>query len=470
MGAFGVFGGMFGRRQNGLNSLGMAALGMMLLESNILWDVGFQLSIAATLGLVLYAQPFEEWFLGLMLNRMDEEKAQRLISPISEFFLFTIIAQMMTLPIMAYHFGGISWIALIANPLILPVQSLVMVLGGLAMLAGMALPGLGHFLAMLAGPFVTYTIRVVTLLARLPGGNLTLPKFKALWLVVFYGLIFFLTLIPKTQQKDTLQKMLSPQLGLLVLAGLTVLIWSRALTSPDGQLHLTLLDAEGTLLIQSPAGNTVLIGGGKRPSTLNQRLGELLPAGQPKLDGLVAGSAYRDDLNALTGSLNDHPAELALWGVDPEINQTTTTVYILLEDSGSKIIAMEAGQSLQIDKNVQLDVLWTGERGAVLWLHWKNFSALLPTGRVEENWLTVPGAPDMVLLPDSLAVEELPLEQVNIWQPAVLLLPLAETDLPLQGEHPLLSLLAGYPLLNTYEHGWIKVSTDGETLWVNGEY
>ncbi len=206
MGAAGVFGGMFGRRQNGLNSLGMAALAMMLHDPNFPWDVGFQLSIAATLGLVLYAQPIEEWFLDVMKGRVAEEKAERLIGPISEFFLFTIIAQVMTLPIMAYHFGGISWIALIANPLILPVQSLVMILGGLAMLGGMLVPGLGRLLAVVAAPFVTYTIKVVTLLARLPGGDFTLPKFNALWLLLFYGLLFFLTLIPKAQQQRVLKK------------------------------------------------------------------------------------------------------------------------------------------------------------------------------------------------------------------------------------------------------------------------
>ncbi|MBG0788159.1 MAG: ComEC family competence protein, partial [Anaerolineaceae bacterium] len=291
MGAAGVFGGMFGRRQNGLNSLGMASLAMMLHDPNIPWDVGFQLSIAATLGLVLYAQPIEEWFLGVLKGKLADEKAERLIGPISEFFLFTIIAQVMTLPIMAYHFGGISWIALIANPLILPVQSLVMILGGLAMLGGMLLPGLGRLLAVVAAPFVTYTIKVVTLLARLPGGDLTLPKFNGLWLVLFYGLLFFLTLIPKPQQQQSLKKVLTPQLGLLLVSGLVILTWCQALGAPDGNLHLTLLDEEGTVLIQTPTGNTVLIGGGKRPSTLNQRLGEMLPAGERTLDVLVAGSA-----------------------------------------------------------------------------------------------------------------------------------------------------------------------------------
>lgn len=470
MGALGVFGGMFGRRQNGLNSLGMAAFGMMLHDPNILWDVGFQLSVAATLGLVLYAQPIEEWFLGVMLRKVPEETAQRLIGPISEFILFTIIAQVMTLPVMAYHFGGISWIALLANPLILPVQSLVMILGGLAMLGGMLLPGIGRLLAIPAQPFVTYTIRIVTLLARLPGGDLTLPQFHALWLLIFYGLLFFLTLFPKPQQKTALQKVLKPQWGLLAVAGLVILTWSHALGAPDGALHLTLLDAEGTVLIQTPAGNTLLVGGGKRPSALKQSLGEMLPAGQGALDGLVVGSTYRDDLNALTGSLPEHLPELVLWSVDPEANQTTATVYGTLESLGVDITPMPSGQTLWLDESVRLDVLWTGERGAVLWLAWDNFSALLPTGKVEDHWLTVPADPDVVLLPDNLKVEDLPQDLIAAWQPAVLLLPLDEADLPLHGGHPLQMGLEGYPLVTTVDHGWIRVSTEGETLWVNGEY
>jgi competence protein ComEC len=448
MGALGVFGGMFGRRQNGLNSLGMAAFGMMLHDPNILWDVGFQLSIAATLGLVLYAQPIEEWFLGVMLRKVPEETAQRLIGPISEFILFTIIAQVMTLPVMAYHFGGISWIALLANPLILPVQSLVMILGGLAMLGGLLLPGIGRLLAILAQPFVTYTI----------------------WLLIFYGQLFFLTLLPKPQQKSALQKVLKPQWGLLVVAGLVILTWSHALGAPDGALHLTLLDAEGSVLIQTPSGNAVLIGGGKRPSALKQSLGEMLPAGKAALDGLVVGSTYRDDLNALTGSLPEHPAELVLWSVEPEANQTTATVYSTLESLGADIRPMAAGQLLLLDEDVRLDVLWTGERGAVLWLTWDNFSALLPTGKVEGHWLTVPATPDVILLPDNLKAEDLPQNLLAAWQPAVLLLPLDEADLPLHGGHPLQACLEDYPLVTTVEHGWIRVSTDGKTLWVNGEY
>jgi competence protein ComEC len=469
MGALGVMGGMFGRRQNGLNSLGLAALVMVLINPNIPWDIGFQLSVAATLGLVLYAQPLEERFVQLAARKLPEEDAHKLVGPVSEFFLFTLAAQVMTLPIMAYHFGGISWITLVANPLILPAQSLVMVLGGLTLLAGLILPGLGQAMTLISLPFVRYTIRMVTWLARLPGGDLVLPDFHPLWLVIFYGLLFLLTLFPREQRRTIARKIASPQLGVLVLACLVMFTWNHVLSAPDGLLHVTLLDGEGTVLVQTPNGGSVLIGGGPSPASLNQALGQMLPAGQRQVDAVIVGSTARDDLLGLTGAIKTTPIQFALWGVDPEANQTCRTVYATLKEKGTPIHTLQGGQSLALEDEIFLDVLWAGDRGAVLWLTWGNFKALIPTGKVDAHWSNATSPPDVVFLPDGITPTDLPLEVINRWAPAVIVLPLGATDLPLVGEHPTLDLLQGYPVVNSAEHGWVRVSTDGDQAWVRAE-
>ena len=470
MGGLGVLSGMFGRRQNGLNSLGLAALLMAVIDPNIPWDIGFQLSITATLGLILYAQPLEERFLKFIQRWLSEERAQRLVGPVSEFFLFTLAAQVMTLPIIIYHFSGVSWLAFIANPLILPVQSLVMILGGLAMLAGMFLPGLGQFLSILALPFVRYTIRMVNWLGNWKAGDLAFPDFNILWLVLFYAILFVFTLLPREKLKAFRFKTVLPQAGLLVLAGLVIFTWNRALNLPDDRLHLTLLDAEGTVLIQTPCGGEILIGGGPSPSALNQALGEFLTPGDHSLDVLIVGSSTRDDLNALTGTLSSYTPEMVLWGINPEANQTSETLYSNLMDQNLDIQPLEVGQSLDLGDGANLDVLWVGERGAVLWLQWENFSALLPTGKVQDNWADAPDAPDALLLPDGLKKEDLPLPLVNGWSPVVILLPLAESDLPLQGQYELLDIFEDYPIISTYEYNHIYLSTDGENVWVNGDW
>jgi competence protein ComEC len=468
MGSLGVFGGLFGRRQNGLNSLGLASLGMILINPNIPWDIGFQLSLAATSGLVLYAQPLEEKCIQWMTKWLPEESAQKVIGPLSEFFLFTLAAQLMTLPIVAYHFGGFSWVTLIANPLILPPQSLVMILGGSGLLLGLFLPGLGKVLAFLTLPFVRYTIRMVSWLGSWPGSDWTVPDFSALWLLFFYCVLFVLTLTSKEQQKYFAARMLSPQAGLLMVFSLVIFLWNLALTHPDEYLHMTLLDTAGTVLIQTPNGHAVLIGGGPSNAKLRQNLDEMLPSGDRSIDLLIVGSTTQDDLVALSSMVGYTPIERSLWGVEVEANTSTRALFGHFLEDNVPMIPLEVGQCVELGEGIILRTLWTSGKGALMWLEWKNFSALLPTGKIGGEWLAAPSPPDVLLLPDSIAPEDFSLARVNLWSPAVILLPLKEADMPLIGEHELLKMLADYPVVHTLDHDIVQISTDGENLWVSG--
>ena len=78
--------------------------------------------------------------------------------------------------------------------------------------------------------------------------------------------------------------------------------------------------------------------------------------------------------------------------------------------------------------------------------------------------------PDILLLPDNISVQSLLLDTIQNWAPSVILLPLDDSDLPLQGEHALLALLKDYPVASTIDHGWVRISTDGHQLWAQGEY
>ena len=469
IGTLGVLGSLFGRRQNGLNSLGIAVLGMLLFDPRFLWDIGFQLSVAATMGLILYTPPMELWFVRTASKWISEEKAKTWVGPISEIFLVTLAAQLMTLPIMAYHFGEVSWLALIANPIILPPQSLVMILGGLALLAGLVIPGLGIIAAALALPFTRYTIRMVSLISQFPGAELRLPTFNAFWLVIFYALLFFLTVVPVDKRRGVINKAFSPGTAILFLTGAVFLVWNIVMTQPDGNLHVSMVDDEGSIIIQTPDGKILVIGGGASPSHLNQVLGELFPYGKKRLDAMIIASTAREDIMALTGSIDKYVPDMIFSTISPDANQTTRTVFKKLVDQNVPITNVQAGQKLDLGTGIVIEIIALEERGAVLWLTWENFSALIPAGRVGTSSLRPPFGPDVLLLPDNIKADELSLEVINRWSPSVILLPLKESDLPFQGQHEILVLLEDYPVISTLDHSWMRITTDGDKLWVAGD-
>jgi competence protein ComEC len=137
MGGLALFARQVGRRQDGLAGLAFTAAIMALIDPYVLWDVGFQLSFAATLGLVLYGTPSQAALASMAGRVLPPAEAQRLASLVGEYFLFTLAAQLTALPVTIAHFQRLSLSALIANPLILPVQPAVMVLGGLAVVLGL---------------------------------------------------------------------------------------------------------------------------------------------------------------------------------------------------------------------------------------------------------------------------------------------------------------------------------------------
>jgi competence protein ComEC len=127
MGGLALFARQVGRRQDGLNSLAFTAALMAACDPQLPWHAGFQLSFAATLGLVLYAEPLTQAFQRLVAkrgariaSRLSPVAIQRISRLVGEYFLFTLAAQVMTLPVTLYHFGQASLSALLANPLVLP--------------------------------------------------------------------------------------------------------------------------------------------------------------------------------------------------------------------------------------------------------------------------------------------------------------------------------------------------------------
>jgi competence protein ComEC len=152
MGSIGLVGQVIGRRQAGANTLVFTAAVMCAFNPLVLSDAGFLLSFTATLGLILYADPLKTWFTNLASRRVSSEMAQRISGPVGEYFLFTAAAQVTTLPVILYTFGRLSVSSAVANPLILPAQPPVMILGGIAVMAGMALPQAGDVLAHLVTP------------------------------------------------------------------------------------------------------------------------------------------------------------------------------------------------------------------------------------------------------------------------------------------------------------------------------
>jgi len=172
-----------GRLSKLRNVLALTAGLMLVANPKILvFDLGFQLSFLATLGLI-YLNPVL-----IKLTKIDNCKLKIVKLIFGDYLLTTLSAIIMTQPIILYNFGKISLIAPVANILILPVIPLAMLLGFITGILAVIWTGLGWVAGWSVWLVLTYIIWVLEKLANLNWAYYQFSKIN-FWLMVFLYII-----------------------------------------------------------------------------------------------------------------------------------------------------------------------------------------------------------------------------------------------------------------------------------------
>jgi competence protein ComEC len=288
-----------GRPGSALGALALTGALLTAAQPSIIDEVAFQLSFAATLGIVLLATPLQE----RLASRWPLLPHLLVVEPLS----VTLAATLAVLPITAATFGSVSLVALPANLLALPLFPFVLAGSLVVALVGTIAAPVALALAGVAYLPLTALVRIADLFSELPGASLRLSGVGLLGVVLAYAVVGTLALWLRRSgysraEAPTPRRRFSPALaGALALAVLAVPVWSQTLRPEADRLRVSVLDVgQGdAILIQTPAGQRILVDGGPSGSRLLQALGRELA---PDSRGL--------DLVVLTHGQDDHVAGL----------------------------------------------------------------------------------------------------------------------------------------------------------------
>lgn len=169
---------IMGRQTLAVNGLALAGFGMLFIDPTLISDVGFQLSFAATLGILYIKPPFG--------------KQKGIIAEV----LTTIAAQIATLPILLANFGTYSLYSILVNGLVLWAVPILMMVGGVGAILGLIFGPLGQLLIYLCYPLLLYFETIVNFFGKI-GGVVTVKTFPWQFSVGYYCLLVSALLISK---------------------------------------------------------------------------------------------------------------------------------------------------------------------------------------------------------------------------------------------------------------------------------
>ena len=111
-----VVGESMGKRTTMYNSLAASAFLLLLINPFSLWDVGFQLSYTAVLSIVLFQKHINKWFYF----------KNKLLKGLWSLNAVTLSAQILTLPVVLYHFHQFPNLFLFTNLFAVPFSGLIL--------------------------------------------------------------------------------------------------------------------------------------------------------------------------------------------------------------------------------------------------------------------------------------------------------------------------------------------------------
>jgi competence protein ComEC len=167
------------REEEVFTSLAFAALLIALAWPGVVMDISFQLSFLAVLFIVWGSRKMLEWW--PVERRRDELPQERsrwrpLVRRAVLYLAIPLLATVGTGPMIAHHFGHLSWAGFISNPIVVPLVGFIIVpLGLLIGFFAVTAPALAAPFVSATAPLSSLLHQAVQYLARLPMANLAVP-------------------------------------------------------------------------------------------------------------------------------------------------------------------------------------------------------------------------------------------------------------------------------------------------------
>ncbi|NET01673.1 MAG: DUF4131 domain-containing protein [Sphaerospermopsis sp. SIO1G1] len=263
------------RKVQQLGSLLLAATVLLLFNPTWIWDLGFQLSFLATLGLIVTATP--------ITKKLD------FIPPLfASLVAVPLAAIIWTLPLLLHIFSVVAVYSIPLNMITTPFISVISIGGMISALVSLISSDLGGTLAGFLYYPTHWFLAIIRFFDSLPGSVIAVGSISTAQMLIIYGLIISTVLVKWWQKRWWVA-------GLLAVILVIVPAWHYT----NNLLRITLLatNKEPVLVIQDQ-GKVTLINSGNEGTGRYTVLPFLRQQGINQIDWAIAGNFQKNENDA----------------------------------------------------------------------------------------------------------------------------------------------------------------------------
>jgi competence protein ComEC len=344
-------GNLLGRRGDVYNSLGFAALVMLIWDPMYLFDVGFQLSFAAVISIVYYYPKLEP-----LIEKIPGKLVRLgLVKSGLQLFVVSLAAQIGTMPFTAFYFGRVSIVAVVANLLVVPVSGVNVLLGFATVAFSFVSNWMAGCYAALDNLLVSMLLKFVLWCSRVPFAYVETMTVGGAFTIFYYIAV---TALFSMRKPRAFVKAVAT--ALIVL---NFIIYHNAFVDSTPLFRATAIDVgQGdAILLELPNKHAVLIDTG--PKFMTNDSGERMIApllkrkGIEALDAIILTHPHDDHVGGCRYLLENIRIGRLIVSDSTSSSRPYREILTRARELGTPILLAGAGESLQFDPTTRIFVL-----------------------------------------------------------------------------------------------------------------
>ena len=398
---------IFYKNNDILTNIAISALIILLKNPYTILDLSFQFSYGGTIGIILFQKFISKNFLEKII------KSKKIIEIIS----VTISAQIIILPISIIQFNKLNIYFILTNLIIGFIIGPVMACGFIFLITLIINVKTAQIFSIILQIAIKALI-LTSQIAKLPYSNIYLPTPNFIQIIIYFlsiHIFMFIYYIYNTKNKTQtvkrfrniismikfyLKYRMKPKtksrtkiISIIIIA----LIMVMQIIPKDLKVYFVDVNQGDSTFIVTPKGKTILIDGGGSSYTnvgKNTLLPYILDRGYTKIDIAIISHMDLDHCDGIIYLMDKIKIKTIIIGKQYEESDNYKRFVKLAKEKRIEVKIVEAGENINIERNVNLDILWPDNKNKisenainnnslVFKLKYKKYSILF-TGDIEE--------------------------------------------------------------------------------------
>lgn len=345
-----LFGRVLKKQQDLLNSLSFAALAILFLNPQDLFDIGFQLSFL-TVGSIIYFTPKLETDL-IPPTRCKMVKIRfYLIRTV----LVSFSAWLGSAPLVARYFNIFSPVTVLANLFVVPWMFFVLATSLTFILFSFFSYTLGLIFSEASSLSIAILLKIVSIFSNIPFSYLFVKSPSWIFIIGFY--IFLFLLFNRKYFRIKVKYFL-----ISVVLFFNIFIWHRVFFEGQDFLRISFLDVGkgDSIFLEFPKRGTMLIDGGEG---LGVDMGRLVVSrflaskGVNKIDAVISTHPHTDHIGGLVRILKNFRVRFFIENGEEDLNPLYINCEELVKRKGVKRFILKEGDCIKGFEETEFSVL-----------------------------------------------------------------------------------------------------------------